>query len=296
MAAKIEIDQCMGCGICLDICPKNLLKLTSGEVRNSRGVHYAELSSQNACIDCGTCELMCTSGAIRVERFADTSGYDLIKKEKVPPHAGCYLGTLSKVLADEILRLGIQQDTVIFEKTGSNIYLEVETHAYEGNEFYEDGLRYKQEHPEKIVILICGSSKAGSTAQNVKWLEALKQEKVTIIKTLNWFEPNETMDALKAGGCHHLEELARQGNASLLARAGVRTPAETIELRRLIGKALKNQMESKPFSVVEMLFPCFYRVGNRPKSLMSYEEIKRINAWFDACVAPDYEYKVYLDR
>ena len=99
--------------------------------------------------------------------------------------------------------------------------MDVETHAYENSEFYEDGLRYKREHPEKIVILICASSKAGSTAQNVKWLGALKQEKVTIIKTLNWFEPNETMDGIQAGGCHHLEELAKQGNASLLAASSM---------------------------------------------------------------------------
>ena len=296
MAAKIDLDQCMGCGNCLAACPRNLLKLTDGEQTNGRGVRYVELSSPDACVDCGTCELMCTAGAIRADRSPAVSGYDLIRKDKVPPHAGCYLGTLSKVLADEIVRLGIRQDTVIFEKKGSNIYLEVETHDYDGSEFYEDGLRYKREHPEKIVILICASSKAGSTAQNVKWLGALKEEKVTIIKTLNWFEPNETMDGLKTGGCHHLEELAKQGNASLLARAGVRTPAEVAQLRRLVGKALKNQMEGKPFSVVEMLFPCFYRVGNRPQSLMPYEDIRRINAWFDACVVPDYEYRVYLDH
>ena len=29
---------------------------------------------------------------------------------------------------------------------------------------------------------------------------------------------------------------------------------------------------------------------------MPFEQVDRINAWFDACVAPDYEYKVYLDR
>ena len=116
MAAKIVIDQCTGCGNCLAACPRNLLKLTDGEQINGRGVRYAELSSPDACVDCGTCELMCTAGAIRVDRSPAVSGYDLIRKDKVPPHAGCYLGTLSKVLADEIVRRGIRQDTVIFEK------------------------------------------------------------------------------------------------------------------------------------------------------------------------------------
>ena len=119
MAARIEMNQCMGCGNCLAACPRGLLRLTGAEWTNSRGVRYAQLSSPDACMDCGTCELMCTAGAIRADRSPAVSGYDLIRKDKVPPHAGCYLGTLSKVLADEIVRLGIQQDAVIFEKTGS---------------------------------------------------------------------------------------------------------------------------------------------------------------------------------
>lgn len=119
---------------------------------------------------------------------------------------------------------------------------------------------------------------------------------MTIVNTLNWFETTEILEGITAGGCHNLEELARTSSASFLARAGVRTPGEVRELARFVEKALRNQMAGKPFSVVEMLFPCLYRVGGRPRSLMPFEQVDRINAWFDACVAPDYEYKVYLDR
>lgn len=295
MTAQIEKDQCTGCGNCLAACPKGLLSLTAEEQVNDRGVRYAVLSDAAACVECGQCELMCTAGAIRAGK-GEGSGYDLIQKEAVPPHAGCYLGTLAKILADTAVRLGIEKDLVIFEKAGSNIYLNVETHSYEDDRFYGDGLAYKQEHPEKVVVLVCASSKVKSTARFVERYGALKDEKVTIINTLNWFETTEDLEGVTAGGCHNLEELARTSGASFLARAGVRTPAEVRELARFVEKALRNQMAGKPFSMVEMLFPCFYRVGGRPQSLMPYEQVSQINAWFDTCVAPDYEYKVYIDR
>lgn len=295
MKAVIEKDQCTGCGNCLAACPQKILTLTGGEERNRRGVRYVRLSEPAACTGCGRCELMCTAGAIQAGT-REGSGYPLIKKEGVPPHAGCYLGTLAKVLADAAVRLGIEKDMVIFEKRASNIELDVETHRYEDDSFYEDGLAYKREHPEKVVVLICASSKTGSTALNVERYTALEGETVTIIHTLNWFETTGDLEGLTAGGCHILERLAQAGGGSLLARAGVRTPEQVRELARYVEKALRNQMGGKPFSIVEMLFPCLYRVGGRPQSLMPYEQAEQINAWFDACVAPGYECGVYLDR
>lgn len=295
MSACFEKNQCTGCGNCLSACPKQIISLTGAEDRNVRGVRYTTLTDAAACVECGRCELMCTAGAIRVES-AKPSGYGLILKGGIPPHTGCYLGTLAKVLADTFVELGIQEDVSIFVKKDSNINLAVETHSYLDNNFYEDGLAYKKKHPEKIVILICASSKEKSTALCTQRYAALRDEAVTIINTLNWFETTAALEGVTAGGSHALEELARTGTASFLARAGVRTPAQVLELKRYIKKAIRNQMDGKPFSIVEMLFPCFYRVGGRPQGWMPCEQIQDINAWFDACVVPDYEYKVYLDR
>lgn len=295
MSAWIEKDQCTGCGNCIAACPKQIIALTEAGEYNQRGVRYAALTDASACVECGQCELMCTAAAVRVPK-PGCSGYVLLQKQGVPPHAGCYLGTLAKVLADVIVELGIERDVAIFVKKDSNINLKVETHSYENNDFYTDGLAYKKEHPEKLVILICASSKVKSTALNVERYAALENENVTIINTLNWFETTASLEELTAGGCHNLEELTRQGKASFLARAGVHTPAEVLELKRYIKKAVRNQMEKKSFSIVEMLFPCFYRVGGRPQALMPYEQIGQINRWFDSYVAPDYEYKVYLER
>lgn len=55
----IEISQklCKGCGICVDFCPTNALKM-SGQ--------YAEISDLDACTGCQLCDLRCPDFAIQV--------------------------------------------------------------------------------------------------------------------------------------------------------------------------------------------------------------------------------------
>lgn len=296
MSAVIDKDQCTGCGNCVSHCPKRILTLSGQGEENKRNVSYIRMTEPEGCVDCGICELMCTAGAIRVPENRLVSGYQLIDKKEIPPHAGCYLGSLTKVLADVIEKLGICEDAIIFKKKASDVNLLVETHDYGDEQYYEDGMKYKAEHPDKMVVLICSSSKAHSTALNVERYASLREEKVTIINTLNWFEAEDGYRGLKTGGCHFIEEVAEMGNASFVARGGVRDPEQIRMLEAYLEKALKNQLEGKNFSIVEMLFPCFYRVAGRPQTLMPYEEISRVNRWFDTCVSADYENKIYLDR
>ena len=100
---RILIDQCMGCGNCMSHCPKHLLRLSDDH--NQRGVRHLMNIDPQSCIDCGICELMCTAGAIITK---NNSGHDLIDPDRIPPHSGCYLGSLTKALADVIKELDIQ--------------------------------------------------------------------------------------------------------------------------------------------------------------------------------------------
>ena len=61
---------------------------------------------------------------------------------------------------------GVQEQVVIFKKKAADVNLNCELHDYADEQFYQDGLAYKRAHPEKLVILICSSSKAPSTALN----------------------------------------------------------------------------------------------------------------------------------
>lgn len=287
MKPIIDSNQCTGCGNCIQFCPKQLLALSKSNELNERGVRYIQIKDEQACIQCGRCELMCTGGAIKVEKQVDISGYDLIDKTSIPPHAGCYLGSLAKALADCIVKLNVQNDIVIFKKSAADVNLNVETHDYQDEQFYEDGLAYKQAHPEKIVLLICSSSKSHTTAINNERFRALTTENVTLINTLNWFEIDAEFN-LKCGGSRILEEISEQGKASFTARGSVRSPQQMMRLKLYLERAIQNQIDKKPFSLVEIVFPCFYRLANRPQGLMPFEEINALNKWFDDTVASAY--------
>ena len=66
--AKITIatQRCKGCGLCVDACPKHILKL-SDEI-NAQGYHSAECAEPESCVGCAACYTMCPDCVITVER------------------------------------------------------------------------------------------------------------------------------------------------------------------------------------------------------------------------------------
>lgn len=293
MSVTIDIDQCMGCGACTHVCPKGLLALTDASSVNARGVRHVRLTDACACVECGACEHVCPSGVLHVAGSA--GGYDLIQKDRIPPHAGCALGCLARALADAASALDITDRLVLFKLKGSDVNLDVESYDYVEGDHFADGMAYKAAHPKKIVVIICSSSKRPSTALNEERLRSLTDECVTLVNTLNWFEADEDLTQVTAGGSRILEEIARQSAASFVARSFAETPRETAELTRHLTRALRLQMEGRPFTVVQMVYPCFYRVSGRPQAIMPYERLEQVRAWFNALVRPHYAPGVLKD-
>ena len=66
--AKISIrtERCKGCGLCIEACPKGILKL-SDEI-NSKGYHSVMCEDESKCIGCASCYNMCPDCVITVER------------------------------------------------------------------------------------------------------------------------------------------------------------------------------------------------------------------------------------
>jgi 2-oxoglutarate ferredoxin oxidoreductase subunit delta len=67
MAGKIIIDneRCKGCGLCVTVCPHNVI--TISEKPNSKGYFPAEATGSN-CTGCASCAVVCPDCAIEVYR------------------------------------------------------------------------------------------------------------------------------------------------------------------------------------------------------------------------------------
>jgi 2-oxoglutarate ferredoxin oxidoreductase subunit delta len=68
--SKITIDPqlCKGCSLCVDACPKKLLRIAP-ERLNDKGFHPAELTDENACTSCAFCAVMCPDCIIKVVKL-----------------------------------------------------------------------------------------------------------------------------------------------------------------------------------------------------------------------------------
>ncbi len=58
MAAKINVDSCIGCGSCIDECPAAAICLNDDDIA---------CVNEDECLDCGACEDICPNGAITIE-------------------------------------------------------------------------------------------------------------------------------------------------------------------------------------------------------------------------------------
>lgn len=64
--SRIDISKslCKGCSICVDVCPRNTIKI-SDEI-NEYGLFYPTVGDLDSCIVCRLCELYCPDFAIEV--------------------------------------------------------------------------------------------------------------------------------------------------------------------------------------------------------------------------------------
>ena len=60
-------DDCKGCGLCVDACPKKVLALSKDKI-NKKGHHPAVIIDQASCIGCAFCATMCPDAVIKVEK------------------------------------------------------------------------------------------------------------------------------------------------------------------------------------------------------------------------------------
>ncbi len=66
--AKVTFNEamCKGCGLCVEACPKKIVKLKSE--LNAKGYYPAGVEEQDKCIGCAFCATMCPDCVITVEK------------------------------------------------------------------------------------------------------------------------------------------------------------------------------------------------------------------------------------
>lgn len=60
----VNREFCKGCGLCITYCNKNVL--VESENLNRAGYHYADAASEENCVGCMVCVLVCPEVAIEV--------------------------------------------------------------------------------------------------------------------------------------------------------------------------------------------------------------------------------------
>ena len=64
--AIIDPETCKGCGLCVSVCPRQILAL-DGAALNAKGYHPSAVSDMARCIGCAMCATVCPDVAIVVE-------------------------------------------------------------------------------------------------------------------------------------------------------------------------------------------------------------------------------------
>ena len=64
---SIQAEHCKGCGLCVDACPKQILRIDP-DVINHKGHSPAQMTDESRCSGCGFCVLMCPDCVITIAR------------------------------------------------------------------------------------------------------------------------------------------------------------------------------------------------------------------------------------
>jgi NAD-dependent dihydropyrimidine dehydrogenase PreA subunit len=63
---SLDPDRCVGCGMCTQVCPHQVMKLVGRKIR---------IVDRDGCMECGACALNCATGALSVSPGVGCAAY-----------------------------------------------------------------------------------------------------------------------------------------------------------------------------------------------------------------------------
>lgn len=79
---KLDESKCVGCGMCLLVCPHAVLRLTNGT---------AEIVKRDACMECGACSRNCPAEALSVQSGVGCAAAVINSKIGRKKESCCYI-------------------------------------------------------------------------------------------------------------------------------------------------------------------------------------------------------------
>lgn len=121
----INEQRCLGCGYCVQFCPRHCLEMTKDKI-SRRGYYQPTLTKPEQCNRCGVCVWMCPHWAIEVNPYSKDKSKIAIKEKVIgpprlalaPPLAGCpgcQHPVVGRIIAEVLDELGVGNRAVALE-------------------------------------------------------------------------------------------------------------------------------------------------------------------------------------
>ncbi|MCE9636831.1 MAG: 4Fe-4S dicluster domain-containing protein [Planctomycetes bacterium] len=301
----IDAVRCKGCGLCIDACPRGLIK-KSGKL-NERGYEFVVLQQDaGQCSGCTMCAVSCPDQGIEVwndrgrQSFVTTSGLT----EKMTHYCpGCTHGVIHRIVAEVLQELGVMGRTIGVAPVGCAVL----AYEYFSCDMFEAAhgrapavaTGAKRARPNSIVWTYQGDGDLASIGGNEILHAANRGERITVIFVNNavygmtggQMAPTTLLgqktttspfgrDAATSGHPLRVSELlASLGTPAYIARGSVHDGAHVLKTKKLIKRAFELQRDDRCFSMIEVLSTCPTNWGLSPCEATEWLEKNMIPAY-----------------
>lgn len=296
MKKIFDKEKCTGCGICTLNCPIKIMAISDIEI-NSKGKALSYVTDESRCTNCMICAKMCPYFVINFEKNGNNLTFPkLMENVEIPFHNGCYQGLIERLVAETIEELKVQNDTVIFKPDMARFMVNIEMKALPMDKYFNEAIEYKNNNPDKIVILWHIDEEPWQHEQSLKELYNLKNSSVTILHMLNYFSNIKTNPNSAEYATDICSELKNSEKTVFVSRGSFKNIGITSNAKEYIKKGILKQSNKKNgFSYVELILPCHWRIEDRPTKEIVFSQVKENIDWFNKEVISKYPLGIFKD-